>query len=382
MVYSGMLIAFLGFGVWAHHMFAVGMGPIADTVFGVTTMLIAIPTGVKIFNWIFTMWGGELRFTTAMKFAITLVGLFTVGGISGVMHASPPADLQQTDTYFIVAHFHYVLVAGSMMGLFGGVYYYFPKFTGRLLDETLGSWHFWLFFIGVNLTFFPMHFSGLYGMPRRIYRYDAGQGWEIFNLLSSIGVAFQILGVGAGFWNFLWSRKHGAIAGNDPWGAPTLEWSIPSPPPDYNFARIPTVTSRYPLWDVKSPGLTSDVPHSRDGERRVDVDVGGHHAGKVDRAIGNPAGGPVYAGGRTEGATPIRPVPPRRLPTARELGIPMPNPSIKPLFVALFMTLMFASLIAIHKDKLHLSIALVILFAGAMTASLYGWLLTPLEDEH
>jgi cytochrome c oxidase subunit I len=382
MVYSGMLIAFLGFGVWAHHMFAVGMGPIADTVFGVTTMLIAIPTGVKIFNWIFTMWGGDLRFTTAMKFAITLVGLFTIGGISGVMHASPPADLQQTDTYFIVAHFHYVLVAGSMMGLFGGVYYYFPKFTGRLLDETLGSWHFWLFFIGVNLTFFPMHFSGLYGMPRRIYRYDSGQGWELFNLLSSIGVAFQILGVGAGFWNFLWSRKHGAIAGNDPWGAPTLEWAIPSPPPDYNFARIPVVTSRYPLWDVKSPALTSDVPHTRDGERRLDVDVGGHHTGRVSHAIGNPVGGPVYAGTQPSVGTPISPVPPRRLPTARELGIPMPNPSIKPLLVALFMTLMFSSLIAIHKDKLHLSIALVILFAGAMTASLYGWLLTPLEDEH
>jgi hypothetical protein len=297
------------------------------------------------------------------------------------MHASPPADLQQTDTYFIVAHFHYVLVAGSMMGLFGGVYYYFPKFTGRLLDEKLGSWHFWLFFIGVNLTFFPMHFSGLYGMPRRIYRYDVGQGWETFNLMSSIGVIFQILGVTIGFWNFWRSRKVGAIAGNDPWGAPTLEWSIPSPPPDYNFARVPTVTSRYPLWDVKSPALTSDVPHSRFGEERVDVDVGGHHTGKVGRAIGNPPGGPVGASTRAPGS-PLTPVPPRRLPTARELGIPMPNPSIKPLFVALFMTLMFSSLIAIHKDKVPLAVALVITFAGAMTASLYGWLLTPLEDEH
>jgi cytochrome c oxidase subunit 1 len=381
MVYSGMLIAFLGFGVWAHHMFAVGMGPIADTVFGVMTMLIAIPTGVKIFNWIFTMWGGVLRFTTAMKFAITLVALFTIGGISGVMHASPPADLQQTDTYFIVAHFHYVLVAGSMMGLFGGVYYYFPKFTGRMLDETLGSWHFWLFFIGVNLTFFPMHFSGLYGMPRRIYRYDVGQGWETFNLLSSIGVIFQILGVAIGFWNFWRSRNVGAIAGNDPWGAPTLEWSIPSPPPDYNFARVPTVTSRYPLWDVKSPALTSEIPHSRLGEERVEVEVGGHHTGKVGHAIGNPPGGPVGASTRVPGS-PLTPVPPRRLPTAHELGIPMPNPSIKPLFVALFMTLMFSSLIAIHKDKVQLAVVLVITFAGAMTASLYGWLLTPLEDEH
>src|SRR5256714_7809126 len=168
MVYSGILIAFLGFGVWAHHMFAVGMGPIADSVFAVTTMLIAIPTGVKIFNWIFTMWGGNLRFTVAMKFAISLVGLFVIGGVSGVMHASPPADLQQTDTYFIVAHFHYVLVAGSLMGLWGGIYYYYPKITGRLLSERLGNWHFWLFFIGMNLTFFPMHFSGLMGMPRPI----------------------------------------------------------------------------------------------------------------------------------------------------------------------------------------------------------------------
>src|SRR5919199_963969 len=201
MVYSGMLIAFLGFGVWAHHMFAVGMGPIADTVFGITTMLIAVPTGVKIFNWIFTMWGGQLRFTTAMKFAIALVALFTIGGISGVMHASPPADLQQTDSYFIVAHFHYVLFGGSMFGLFAGVYYYFPKFTGPIMNEALGSLSFWLFFIGVNLTFFPMHFSGLYGMPRRIYRYDAGQGWEVYNLISSIGVAFQAAGTIIGFWN-------------------------------------------------------------------------------------------------------------------------------------------------------------------------------------
>jgi cytochrome c oxidase subunit 1 len=348
-VYSGVLIAFLGFGVWAHHMFAVGMGPIADTVFGVTTMLIAIPTGVKIFNWIFTMWGGELRFTTAMKFAISLVGLFTIGGISGVMHASPPADLQQTDTYFIVAHFHYVLVAGSMMGLWAGVYYYYPKFTGRLLDERLGSWHFWLFFIGVNLTFFPMHFSGLFGMPRRIYKYDAGQGWELYNLLSSIGMYIQMLGTTIGFWNLWRSGRHGEIAGDDPWGAPTLEWSVPSPPPDYNFERIPTVTSRYPLWEVKSPPLARDIPHARAGE--------------------------WPSGIRME------PVSPRRVPTARELGIAMPNPSIKPLLVAFFMALMFASLIAIHKDKLHLAVALVIVFAGALTTSLYSWLLTPLEDE-
>ena len=330
MVYSGMLIAFLGFGVWAHHMFAVGMGPIADTLFAVMTMLIGIPTGVKIFNWIFTIWGGDLRFTTAMKFALGLVGLFTIGGISGVMHASPPADLQQTDTYFIVAHFHYVLFGGSMMGLFGGVYYYYPKLTGRMLSERLGNWHFWLAFIGMNLTFMPMHWSGLMGMPRRTWVYDAGQGLEIFNLMSSIGAYIQAVSVMIFVWNLWSSRKRGAVAGNDPWGAPTLEWSIPSPPPEYNFATIPTVTSRYPLWDRKSPE-------------------------------------PAATG---------------RVPTAKELGIPMPNPSIKPLLVALFMTFMFASLLLIHKGKTPFAVAGIITFALLMTLTLYSWLLTPLEDEH
>ena len=367
MVYSGMLIAFLGFGVWAHHMFAVGMGPIADTLFAVTTMLIGIPTGVKIFNWIFTMWGGDLRFTVAMKFAIALVGLFTIGGISGVMHASPPADLQQTDTYFIVAHFHYVLFGGSMMGLFAGVYYYFPKLTGRLLSEKIGNWHFWLAFVGMNLTFMPMHWSGLVGMPRRTWVYDSGQGLEPFNLMSSIGAYIQAVSVIIFAYNVWVSRRRGGIAGNDPWGAPTLEWSIPSPPPDYNFAVVPTVTSRYPLWDRKSPELTREVPHTREGERAINVDIAGKHVGHVDHAIGNPPGGAVSS---------------ERIRTAKELGIPMPNPTIKPLFVALWMTLMFASLILIHKGKQPMAIAGIITFALAMTLTLYSWLLTPLEDEH
>jgi len=338
MVYSGILIAFLGFGVWAHHMFAVGMGPIADSVFAVTTMLIGIPTGVKIFNWIFTMVGGRLEFTVAMKFAISLVALFTIGGISGVMHASPPADLQQTDTYFIVAHFHYVLVAGSIMGLMGGLYFYFPKITGRMLSEKIGNWHFWLTFIGVNLTFFPMHFSGLFGMPRRVYSYPAGQGWDTFNLMSSIGAYIQVVAGLVGAYNLFSSLKRGKIAGNDPWGGATLEWSIPSPPPDYNFAEIPVVKSRYPLWDMKSPHPAADV---RPEASRVS-----------------------------------------RVKTAAELGIPMPNPTIKPLFVALFMTLMFSSLLAIHKGHLQLAIVGILLFALAMTSTLYTWLLTPLEDEH
>jgi cytochrome c oxidase subunit I len=376
MVYSGILIAFLGFGVWAHHMFAVGMGAIADSVFSMTTMLIAIPTGVKIFNWIFTMWGGNLRFTTAMKFAISLVALFTIGGISGVMHASPPADLQQTDTYFIVAHFHYVLVAGSLMGLWGGIYYYFPKITGRLLSEKIGNWHFWLTFIGVNLTFMPMHWSGLYGMPRRVYTYDAGQGWEIFNQMSSAGAYLQFIAGLLFAYNIFRSRRHGEIAGDDPWGAPSLEWSIPSPPPEYNFETIPTVTSRYPLWDVKSPELTREVPHSRHGDERSDVAVGGQHVGAFHdhMAAGTPAGG--VNPNAQQASTKVS------LKTAEELGIPMPYPTIKPLFVAFFMTLMFGSLLLIHKDKLPLAIGLVISFAMVMTGFLFAWLTAPLEPHH
>ncbi len=329
MVYSGMLIAFLGFGVWAHHMFAVGMGPIADSVFGVTTLLIGIPTGVKIFNWIFTMWGGNVRYTVACKFAIALVALFTIGGISGVMHASPPADLQQTDSYFIVAHFHYVLFGGSMMGIFAGIYYYFPKITGRLMSEKLGNWHFWLTFIGMNLTFFPMHFSGLAGMPRRIYRYDAGQGFDVYNLISSYGAYLLGFATLLFVWNLIRSRKHGAVAGHNPWNAPSLEWSIPSPPPDYNFAQIPSVTSRYPLWDHKG-----NVKEFHEGDQ---------------------------------------------IKTARELGIPMPFPTIKPLFVALFMTLMFSGLLFIHKGNWPLAYTFMFGGAAGMVISLYSWLLSPLE---
>src|SRR4051812_1827019 len=376
MVYSGILIAFLGFGVWAHHMFAVGMGPIADSIFSVTTMLIAIPTGVKIFNWIFTMWGGNLRFTVAMKFAITLVALFTIGGISGVMHASPPADLQQTDTYFIVAHFHYVLVAGSLMGLWAGIYYYFPKITGRMLSERIGNWHFWITFVGVNLTFMPMHWSGLYGMPRRIYTYPADQGWDVFNLMSSIGAYLQ---AGAGFifaYNIIKSWRSGEIAGNDPWGAPSLEWSIPSPPPEYNFAVIPTVTSRYPMWDVKSPALTADVPHSREDDERSQISLGGRHVGSMrdHMSAGTPEGGMNPHSGQESSKMDLK--------TAEELGIPMPYPTIKPLFVALFMCLMFASLMFIHEGKLPVGVIAIMACAAAMTGFLYSWLTSPLEPMH
>lgn len=350
MVYSGIMIGFLGFGVWAHHMFAVGMGPVADSIFALMTMLIAIPTGVKIFNWIATMWAGELRFTTPMKFAIALVAMFTIGGISGVMHSSPPADLQQTDTYFIVAHFHYVLFGGSIMGIFGAIYFYYPKMTGRLLDEKLGNVHFWLNFIGMNLTFFPMHFSGLLGMPRRIYTYDAGQGWDLFNLMATGGTYLLVIATLVFVINFWRSRTRGEIAGNDPWGGSTLEWSIPSPPPEYNFAQLPVVTSRYPLWDIKNPELTSDIAHTNEAK-----------ADKVEEAHATP----MHIETETH--------------TAKELGIPMPNPTAKPLFVAVAIVVMMGSMVFMRFELMALSISLMIAGGIATFAGLYSWLTTPLE---
>jgi cytochrome c oxidase subunit I len=247
-VYAGVLIGFIGWGVWSHHMFTVGLGPIADSFFVAATMIIAIPTGVKIFNWIATMWGGSLQFTTAMLFSVGLVVIFTVGGLSGIMHASAPVNLQQHDTYFVVAHFHYVIVGGAMMGLWAGLYYWFPKVSGRFLSETLGKWHFWTTMIGLNLTFFPMHFSGLFGMPRRIFTYSADLNVDIYNQLSTVGAFIFGLSALIMTWNIIRSWRGGEPATANPWGAPHLEWSIPSPPHHYNFPAIPTVRTREPLW--------------------------------------------------------------------------------------------------------------------------------------
>jgi len=247
MVFSGSFIAFLGFGVWSHHMFATGMGPVADTVFGLATMLIAIPTGVKIFNWLGTIWGGSLRLKTPMYFALGFIALFIIGGLSGIMHSVPPADLQQTDTYFVVAHFHYVLFGGSVFALLGGAYYWYPKMFGRVLNDGLGKLHFWLTFIGMNLTFFPMHFLGLNGMPRRVYTYPEGLGFEFWNRIETAGSLL----LGASFLVFIYNiiRSRRNIATADPWDGATLEWSIPSPPQEFNFPALPTVYSRDPLWE-------------------------------------------------------------------------------------------------------------------------------------
>jgi cytochrome c oxidase subunit 1 len=251
MVFSGIFIAFLGFGVWSHHMFATGMGPIADTVFALATMLIAIPTGVKIFNWLGTLAGGSLQMRTPLYFSLGFIAMFIIGGLSGVMHASPPADLQQSDSYFVVAHVHYVMFGGSIFALTAGAYYWWPKMFGRMLNEGLGKVHFWLMLIGFNLTFFPMHFLGLHGMPRRVYTYPEGLGFELMNQIETagsmiLGFSFLIF-----LYNVIRTSRGPANAPADPWNGATLEWSIPSPPQEFNFAEEPEVHSRDPLWEVK-----------------------------------------------------------------------------------------------------------------------------------
>jgi cytochrome c oxidase subunit 1 len=250
-IFSGVFIGFVGFGVWAHHMFTAGMGPLADAAFATTTAIIAVPTGVKIFNWIATLFGGKIEFKVPMIWAVSFIPLFTCGGLSGIMLANPPLDIQVHDSYFVVAHFHYVLVGGALIGLFAGLYFYFPKVTGRMLDEGLGKWHFWLFTIGLNLTFFPMHMLGTEGMPRRIYTYPMDAGWNTYNFIATIGVFFMVASTAILAHNVGKSLKHGKRAGNDPWDANTLEWMTTSPPQEYNFTFTPQVRSERPLWDHK-----------------------------------------------------------------------------------------------------------------------------------
>ncbi|HEX2347447.1 MAG TPA: cytochrome c oxidase subunit I [Ktedonobacterales bacterium] len=251
--WSGVAIGFLSFTVWAHHMFAVGLPVVAQAFFASTSALIAIPTGIKVFNWLATIWRGRLRFTTAMLFALAFVAQFVVGGLSGVAVAVVPVDYQVTDSYFIVAHLHYVLMAGSTFALFAGMYYWFPKMSGRLLDERLGKLHFWLFAIGTNLTFFPMHILGLLGMPRRIYTYPPGLGWSQLNFASSCGAIIIAAGVIVLVANWFVTIRRPATATTDPWDAYTLEWMTTSPPPPENFVEIPVVRSARPLWDLKHP---------------------------------------------------------------------------------------------------------------------------------
>jgi cytochrome c oxidase subunit 1 len=253
MVVATIAIGFIGISVWAHHMFTVGMSAGANTFFVLSTMAIAVPTGIKIFNWLATMWGGRLCFATPMLFCVGFLFQFLIAGLTGVTLAVAPMDWQLGNSYYVVAHFHYVIVGGILFTVFGAFYYWFPKAFGKMLSEQLGKLHFWLFFIGFHLTFDFMHIPGILGMPRRIYTYEPGRGWDIWNLLVTVGVAFQAAGVLVFAFNLVWSYFRGKDAGRDPWDAWTLEWSASSPPPVYNYATIPTVRSRRPLWDLKHP---------------------------------------------------------------------------------------------------------------------------------
>jgi cytochrome c oxidase subunit 1 len=354
MVFASVLIGWLGWGVWSHHMFATGMGPIADAFFALSTMLIAIPTGIKIFNWLGTMWGGSLRFTTAMLFSIAFIAMFTIGGISGVMHSVAPSDLQQTDTYFIVAHLHYVFFGGTVLGLWSGMYYWYPKVFGRMLDERMGQAHFWLTLVGMNLTFFPMHFLGMYGMVRRTFTYADNLGFNTMNMIETIGSFIIALGTLIFAVNLFTAWKRGKVAGPNPWGASTLEWSIPSPPAVYNFREIPVVHSRMPLWEG-DPTKQAGIPHGRVEEETEQITLGGTKIGEMRDPEND-----------------------ENLMSAHDLGIHLPPPSYWPIVLAFGMTLTFAALIFRQvSGPLHnlwwLSLAGIVLTFVAV----YSWAFEP-----
>jgi cytochrome c oxidase subunit I len=275
-VVSVVATGFLGFSVWVHHMFATGIPPLSESFFTAASLMIVIPTGVQFFCWVATIWNGKLQMRSPMLWVFGFFFVFLIGGLSGVMLASVPVDLQVHDSYFVVAHFHYVLIGGALFPMFAGLYYWIPKMTGRYMNEMLGKVHFWLFFIGFNVTFFTMHFMGFHGMPRRVYTYLPEMGWARLNALASVGVLFMTAGVLVFIWNFFVSKEQGVFAGDDPWKAGSLEWAVPSPPPAYNFAQIPTVNGREALWSAQPnqpvvSGLRDDIPevlvtHSLDAE--------------------------------------------------------------------------------------------------------------------
>jgi len=339
-IFSGIAIGFMGFGVWAHHMFTSGLGPVAEATFALTTMFIAVPTGVKIFNWLGTVWGGSLRLNTAMLFSLGFIAMFTIGGLSGVTHSIVPADSQQHDTYYVVAHFHYVLFGGAIFGLMSGIYYWFPKVTGKLLSESLGKVHFWLTFIGFNLTFAPMHFLGLNGMPRRTYRYPPGLGFEFWNLLATVGSFVIALSVMVLLWNWIRSARHGKEAGPDPWDARTLEWSITSPPPEHNFDEIPVVQAEDDWWHRK---------YSTDEAGRPVPIVAGASGEDDDHDAGDGEG---------------------------HEGIHLPSPSYYPALAALGMFVAVMGLVYVPWGLLAVAAGAVITLWG-----FFGWSLEPLTRE-
>jgi cytochrome c oxidase subunit 1 len=344
--YSGVAIGFLGFTVWAHHMFATGLGDIANGAFATGSFLIGVPTGVKIFNWIGTLWGGSLRFKAPMLFALGFIAMFIIGGISGISLASPPVDYQQTDSYYVVAHIHYVLFGGSIFGIFAGLYYWWPKFFGRMLDEGLGKIHFWTMMVGFNLTFFPMHWLGTEGMPRRIYTYFPNHGFEIWNLVATLGSYILGLSVLVFLINVVltWRRQPQAPMPDNPWEAATLEWATTSPPPAHNFDTVPVVYSRYPLWEDREP----EAAHGA-ALPRTNVDAISHPADQVPSSAegehGAEQGHAAHA-------------------------FHLPDPTIFPLIVAFGLLLVaFALLFAPPVLKLTFAISGIVY----LTIAIYGW---------
>jgi cytochrome c oxidase subunit 1 len=326
-VFSGVAIGFMSWGVWAHHMYTTGLGSVANSAFGISTVLIAVPTGVKIFNWLATMWGGSISLKTPMLFAIGFIAMFTIGGLTGVTHSMVPSDYQQQDTYYIVAHFHQVLVGGALFGLFAGIYYWFPKFTGKMLNDGLGQLNFWLMFIGFNITFQPMMILGLLGMPRRVAEYPEGFGYELWNGIATGGAFMIAAGVLVFMINFAISVRRGERSGDDPWDGRTLEWAIPSPPPHYNFAVVPTVRSVDEHWHRKY--------------------------------VEDPQGRPVpVPGGAANGLEPVD-----------ESSIHMPAPSYFPLIAALGLPLAAIGLMYWYP--------LVALGGMVGLVGLYGWVFEP-----
>jgi cytochrome c oxidase subunit 1 len=336
-VFSGIAIGFMGWGVWAHHMFVVGLGPVANSAFALSTMFIAVPTGVKIFNWMATLWRGAIRLKTPMLFSLGFVAMFIIGGLSGVTHAIVPADTQQSDTYYIVAHFHYVLFGGAIFGLFSGIYYWFPKVWGKMLDERAGKLHFWLMLIGFNLTFAPMHILGLQGMPRRIYRYPGGRGWDFWNMVSTVGSLTIALSIAVFIGNVILTRRRGRPAGADPWDGRTLEWSVPSPPPEYNFAEVPQVHALDDFW----------------------------HRKYVEDPTGRPV--PVPSGGAAAAEE-------HGHRSAHELGIHMPGQSYFPVVAALGFPLVGYGLIY-GSFRWLAGVGAALLLGG-----IYGWAMEPASE--
>jgi cytochrome c oxidase subunit I len=330
---STMATMMLGFGVWIHHMFATGLPTLALSFFGAASMVISIPSAVAVFAWIATIWLGRPVFNTPFLYFAGFVFLFVIGGLSGVMTAAVPLDFQLNETYFVVAHLHYVLIGINVFPVVGGIYYWFPKFFGRMMNESLGKWSFWVMFIGFNLGFFPMHLSGLLGMPRRIYTYAPNMGWNTVNMITTIGSFIFATGILIFLVNIFISLKRGALAASNPWDAPTLEWAIPSPPPAYNFTVIPFVASRHPLWE-----------------------------GRVNEGSGRSVlekGYLLMEGRETIGTTPLDAKP--------DIILKMPGDSYAPFFLALSTTLAFAGLLQHWRD-------FTVLMFLACTLSLIAWM--------